>query len=96
LSIDFQLPGFNGAVSLSVVDCSLGGYLLQPQDGESLVPFDLDNGHLSSHTSSVDGFVGVSRGSLHSEWSNEAGQKHVLEAEFSMRAAMADARAEQL
>lgn len=96
LSFDFEFPGHSGAVYLSAVECGLGGNILKRQDGQVVASFSLASGTLSSRTSSVDGFVGVSRGTLYSEWSNEAGEKHILEASFLLHAPMSDARAEQL
>jgi hypothetical protein len=96
LSFDFEFAGYEGGVSLSAGACGHDGYILKLQDGQVVANFVLSSGKLSSHTSSVDGFTGVSRGSLYSEWSNETGEKHVFEASFFMRARMPDARAEQL
>jgi hypothetical protein len=95
LSFDFEFAEHSGAIYLSAVECGLGGNMLKRQDGQVVASFSLASGTLSSRTSSVDGFVGVSRGTLHSEWSNEAGEKHVLEASFFLHAPMSDARAQQ-
>jgi hypothetical protein len=95
LNFGFEFGAYEGFIQVSAVECGHDGHLLKRQDGEVVATFALSSATLNSHTSSVDGFMGVSRGALYSEWANELGEKHVFEASFFMRAAMPGQRAER-
>jgi hypothetical protein len=53
----------------------------------------LESGRLRTVTRSVDGFSGTTVGTLQGVWVDEAGEKLGLDAEFTLRAVMPDARA---
>lgn len=81
--------GYSGAVNVSAVDCDVYGNL-----SEMMMPpvFSIDAGTFRSTTYSIDGYEGITIGKLHAEWSNDAGEQHVLDASFALPATMPDAR----
>lgn len=81
--------GYSGAINVSAVDCGVYGNLF-----EMMMPpgFSMDVGTFRSTTYSIDGYEGITIGKLHAEWSNDAGEQHVLDASFALPATMPDAR----
>jgi hypothetical protein len=81
--------GYTSSINVSAVDCGVYGYL-----SEAMMPplFAMDVGIFRSTTYSVDGYEGITIGTLHAEWSNEAGEQHVFDATFALQSFMPDAR----
>lgn len=93
VSVGFALgPGdFTGLLQVGAANCEMYGNLFQP-NMQGLSAFALESGALRTTTHSVDGFVGVTIGALRAKWINEAGEQHVLEADFALESYLPDAR----
>ena len=82
---------YDGALQVSAVDCGVSGglYILQ-EGGRRYYP--LQSAELVTVTRSVDGFSGVTTGSVSATWLHEDGEQLVLKGEFTLNAIMGDAR----
>lgn len=83
---------YDGGFSVSAVDCGKSGQLFLRAD-EGLRYFQLASAKLHTVTSSIDGFSGLTRGSVFAVWISDDGEQHTLDANFTLHAVMGDARA---
>lgn len=84
---------YEGTLQLSAADCSMYGDLFLRQPG-GLRYYKLVSAELLTVTYSVDGFSGLTKGSVSATWINDEGEQHVLEAELALDALMGDARSQ--
>jgi hypothetical protein len=85
---------YDGSLQVSAADCSTYGNLFLRQEG-GLRYYRLASAKLLAVTYSVDGFSGLTKGSISATWINDDdGEQHMLEAEFTLNALMGDARAQ--
>jgi hypothetical protein len=80
----------SGWLTINAVDCAVYGDLVLRHDESSL--YKLASAELFTVTRSVDGFSGLTDGSVSARWINDDGEQHVLEADFTLNAFMDDAR----
>jgi len=93
INLSLYLPVGPYDVNLVIGACGCGksGELfLRSEPG--LRHYELSSAELQSVTSSVDGFSGLTRGSVAATWLNDDGEEHVLRADFTLNAVMGDAR----
>jgi hypothetical protein len=82
---------YDGSLSVSAVDCGRYGDLFLRTEG-GLRYYKLASAEVSTITNSVDGFSGLTQGSVFATWINDDGEQHVLDANFVLNAIMGDAR----
>lgn len=84
--------GYDGSVHVGAADCVPYGSLFGEAEGNT-VALALETAAFRSTTYSSDGYTGVTIGTLHAEWVDQASeQRVVLTAEFALEATMPDAR----
>lgn len=89
-SLYFAEGPYKGFLQVSAVDCGMYGALqLHPEAGPR---YSLASAKLVTVTRSVDGFSGLTTGSVSASWIHDDGEEHVLEADFTLNAIMGDAR----
>jgi hypothetical protein len=81
---------YSAAFQVSAVDCGISGDLRLHQE-EGFRYYELASSELLTVTHSVDGFSGLTTGSVSATWINDDGEQHVLEANFALNAVMGDA-----
>ncbi len=82
---------YSGGLAVSAVDCGKSGELFFRPD-EGLRYYQLASAELHTVTSSIDGFSGLTQGSIVATWRNDDGEQHTLKADFTLHALMGDAR----
>lgn len=80
---------YTASINVSAAECGVYGNL-----SEEMMPpvFSMNVGIFRSTTYSVDGYEGITIGTLHGEWSNDVGEQHVFDATFALQAFMPDSR----
>jgi hypothetical protein len=80
---------YTSSINVGVVTCGVYGDLF-----EEMMPgvFSMDVGRFRTTTYSVDGYEGITIGTMHAEWSNDVGEQHVFDATFALQAFMPDSR----
>jgi hypothetical protein len=82
---------YAGGLNVSAADCGVSGSLIfRPHEEQRYYP--LASAELVSVTRSVDGFSGLTKGSVFATWISDDGEQHVLQADFALNAVMGDAR----
>jgi hypothetical protein len=85
---------YEGAFQVSAADCGTYGNLLHREaDGPHY--YALASAELVTATHSVDGFSGLTTGSVYASWIDDDGEQHVLDADFALNAVMGDARSQR-
>jgi hypothetical protein len=95
ISFHVHLPEgpYDGIFQVGAADC--GTYSNLRREAGSLHYYELESAALDTVTHSVDGFSGLTTGSVSASWIDDDGEQHALEADFAMNAVMGDARAER-
>jgi hypothetical protein len=91
ISFRFHLPEgpYDGGFQVSAADCGTHSNLLLLEAGDPHY-YALERAALVTDTHSVDGFSGLTTGSVSASWIDDDGEQHVLEADFALKADMGD------
>jgi hypothetical protein len=85
---------YSGFLQVSAVDCGTYGSLLHREVAGPHY-YELASAELVTATHSVDGFSGLTTGSIYASWIDDGGEQHVLDANFAVNAVMGDARTQR-